>query len=170
MDNNMHKIKITGYLHQNVKKISYIAAMPAEKRITFTGSCLPFANSLQAFENTHNKGDIKIQGDSFTFTIYNPNSYYMGLGSVLIPPTIHLVYETENGDIENVSIIVNNPIPYRNLTYPDGQFTIARDKNFYFEQGERLPVRTQESILRSAGYPIKTRQAHANFWGKKPPL
>jgi hypothetical protein len=81
------------------------------------------------------------------------------LGSILIPPKVHILYETNGGEKDSVEIIVNTPVPYRSLTYPDGQFTIARDSaDFYFEQGERLPVRIYSSIRPAAGF--RTPGAH----------
>ena len=168
---NNDTIKITGYLKQNVKKLSYIAAMPADKHCTFTGSGLPYTDPVQAFENTINHGYIKINNNMFVIYIKNPNSYYINLGTTLIPPTIYFTYENFNNNINTVEVIVNNPIPFRSLTYENGQFTIPRDSaNFYEIQGPLLPICTQEKILRSAGYPVKTRKISYNFWSSKPPL
>jgi hypothetical protein len=50
-------------------------------------------------------------------------------------------------------------------TYPAAR----KDVQFY-SHGWSLPVRTQEAILRSAGFPERNVEAKGNYWGQKPPL
>ncbi|HEY9701677.1 MAG TPA: hypothetical protein V6C58_04490, partial [Allocoleopsis sp.] len=54
-------IKLIGKLEDSVsdKRIFYIAASPADHKATYTGSGLPFANQIQAFENTPNIGEVE---------------------------------------------------------------------------------------------------------------
>ena len=57
-------------------------------------------------------------------------------------------------------------MPYRSLTYPSPPGKRPRTSPLFY--ASKLPVRGQESILRSAGYP-KTHYVPDNFWGLKPP-
>jgi len=147
----------------NLKKISYVASAPMERHFSFSGSGLPFANAEQAFEDTPNRGEVQLNGSGFKFHLLRPNSYYVSLGSALIDPTVYITIDNEVAEVK-----VGESQPYRTLTYANGQNSIARrDASFYQRQGPLLPVRTQESILRSGDY---GKETHKNYWGDKPPL
>jgi len=122
-----------------------------------------------AFDNTPNKGSVKVSpGNSFSIQIKYPNSYYAGLGTVIIPPTLFISF-MDNNDVETVvHIPVSKGIPYRLLTYPM-QYTKARKDCMFYEGGWELPVRTQEQILLDSAYPSRNRMDD-NFWGLKPPM
>lgn len=148
--------------------VYYAAANPPDYRATYTGSGLPFANQHQAFENSPNKGKVQVVDGTFEVKIMYPNSYYMGLGTVLVPPTLYLEYKSASGQQRNVSVKLSDGIPYRMLTYPM-QYTMARKDPMFYSHGWKLPVRTQEDILRDSAYPSKNKM-YPNFWGLKPPL
>lgn len=147
-------------------RIHYLAAAPADHRYSFHGSGLPFANPTQAFQHTPNKGVIELQQNHFEIKLRYPNSYYVALGTVLVPPTLTIEYFT-SGERRVINIEIANSIPFRLLTYPRST-TYARDNPFFYKGMETLPVRTQEQILRDAGYPEKNT-VPKNFWGLKPP-
>jgi hypothetical protein len=165
-----YDIKVKGHITEFVKdgSINYIAAAPADYRATFTGSGLPFANQLQAFENTPNTGSVQLGKDNY-FEIYllTPNSYMIGLGSIQVPPTLYLSYINENDETKIVSIKVSQGIPYRSMTYPT--FPRARSGPKFYDSQFYLPIRTQEEILIDAAYP-KINIMPSNHWGLKPPL
>lgn len=163
-------IKVKGRIEESVKnnKINYIAASPADHRATYTGSGLPFANQLQAFDNTPNIGEKTLGHDnSFEIDLMTPNSYMVGLGSVTIPPTLFIRYVNGEGEAKVVSIKVSDGIPYRTLTYP--MVPRARSDVTFYDSQFYLPVRSQERILLEAGYP-RVNKMPANHWGTKPPL
>lgn len=165
-----YDIKVEGRINEIVKDgtINYIAATPADYRATFTGSGLPFANQLQAFENTPNTGSVQLREDnSFEIYLLTPNSYMIGLGSIQVPPTLYISYLNENNETKIVSIKVSQGIPYRNMTYP--AFPRARSGPQFYDSQFYLPVRTQEEILLDATYP-KVNAMSLNHWGLKPPL
>jgi hypothetical protein len=143
--------------------ITYLAAAPADHRYSFSGSGLPFSNQIQAFQGTPNKGVIKIWGTKFQIKLLYPNSYYVGLGTVKIPPTLFLTYNV-HGKEKTIGIKVGEGIPYRNLTYPEQRANVM----FYGKQDE-LIVRSQEAIFRSSTYPSQNEEA-PDFWGERPPL
>ena len=148
--------------------IYFIAANPPDYRASYTGSGLPFANQVQAFESTPNKGAVPIVNNEFEIKVMYPNSYYVGLGTVIVPPTIFIEYMTPNQEKRNVSVKISDGIPYRMLTYPM-QNTLPRSNAMFYKYGWEMPVRTQEEILRDSAYPRKNEMA-SNFWGLKPPL
>jgi hypothetical protein len=159
---------IEGQIKDKVKdnKISYLAAAGPDRRATFTGSGLPFADQLQAFENTPNIGTIELSYDNkFKIPLITPNSYMVGLGSVQIDPTLYIFYINSDGEKKTLSIKVAEPIPYRLMTYPTYPRPRA-DATFYDTQFDLIP-KTQEQILYDSAYP-STRKTYDNFWGKRP--
>lgn len=146
--------------------INYIAASPPDYRTSYTGSGLPFFSYLQAFDNTPNKGEIQVTGMDMSIDLMYPNSFYMGLGTVIVPPTLYISY-VSNGKEVSKAIPLSDGIPYRMLTYPMKFTKPRRDVTFYDGTWD-LPVRTQEQILRDSSYPATNHMA-SNFWGLKPP-
>lgn len=167
------KDNYTVYIHVKInervpsQKVFYIAASPTEHRTSYSGSGLPFVSPTQAFENTPNQGIIDIDSNNeFQVVLRTPNSYYAGLGSQYIPPTLYLSYN--NGFVNKlVSIKLSHGIPYRTLTYVS--HPVPRSSPSFYEGLQSLPVRTQEQILKDSAYPAKNVM-HSNFWGLKPPL
>jgi hypothetical protein len=150
-------------------KVSYIAPCPPDLRSSFSGSALPFANPQQAFEGTPNKGNTYVSGDSnnaVTLTLQSPNAYYVGLGTVYIPPTVYLSYTADGVKVQE-AVQVSRGVPFRMLTYP-GSATRPRENAMFYDVPEQ-PVRSQESILRASAYPAKNEMP-PNFWGAKPPV
>jgi hypothetical protein len=158
-------IKVTMEEPVDDNKIHYLAASPPDYHFSFTGSGLPFANPQQAFSNTPNKGEIDIQGNSFTLDLMYPNSYYIGLGTILVPPSLSLYY-TSSGNKRHVVVKVAEQVPFRFLSIPRTPEYTA-DNVMFYKGTDNLPVRTQEDILRDAGYPCKNKMPK-NFWGLKP--
>lgn len=150
------------------KMVTYAAAAPIDQRSSFTGSGMPFANYEQAFYATPNKGVSKVEKDgSFSIRLSTPASYYVGLGTVLVRPTIFLTY-LQGGKTKMAQVPVDDPVAFRLSTYPM-QFTKPRDSPaFYLLDADVLP-RTQEGILRASAYPTDNVMPK-NFWGTKPPV
>lgn len=175
---NRHDITIEGTIDGTVRGgiIKYEAANPMDRLSSFSGSGLPFVNYQQAFDNTPNSGEMELSiNNSFSVDILMPNSYYIGLGTVLVHPTLFIKYN--NGDNEIVlPIKVNNPVPYRSLTYPMSTNHASRKNSLFYKGMKDLPVRTQEQILRDSGYPEtfnekpKHKNIPVNFWGARPPV
>lgn len=164
-------IKVIGRINDTVsdKRVFYIAASPADHRATFTGSGLPFANQIQAFDNTPNVGMVELKGidNSFEIDLMTPNSYIVGLGSVTVPPTLYLEYLDGERKVRRVSIKVSNGIPYRTMTYPMNPR--ARTGPEFYDSQFYIPVRSQEQILLDSAYP-RMNVMPPNHWGLKPPL
>jgi hypothetical protein len=137
----------------------FIAANPADHRASFSGSALPFPSPDFALEGTPNRGEMTLSNGTATLLLVLPNSYYAALGTVLIPPTVYITYSIR-GLSKTVAIKVDDPIPFRTLTYNAGR----TDASFY---QQHLPVRSQEAIIRDSAYPEKTP---SDFWGKKPAM
>lgn len=166
--NNEYDIVVNGVVNELVddNELHYIAAAPADHRYSFHGSGLPFANPVQAFMHTQNKGTVSVGPDgSFTIKLRHPNSYYVGLGSKLVPPTITISYHV-SGERRVTDVEIAKAIPYRVLTYPRSE-TYVRNNPMFYKGTDTLPIRTQEQILRDSGYPVKNEMPE-NFWGLKP--
>lgn len=137
---------------------TYRAAAPADMRASFTGSGLPFTSPEMALQGSPNVGTVTIDStNSFKITVKMPNSYYAAHGTVLVRPTVYLM----QGD-RTISIVVEHSIPYRTLTYQNGRTSAS----FY---NIKLPVRSQEKILRDSAYPTSSTLMPINHWGLKPP-
>lgn len=149
-------------------EVHYMAANPCDRRASFSGSGLPFHCAEQAFDETPNKGVVKLRGNYFEVPILFPNSYYVQLGRQLIPPTLFLMYDNANGDEHIVRIKLGDPVPYRFLEYPS-QFTLGRNDATFYHAHHNLPVRGQEQLLKDSAYPNKNKM-DADFWGLKPAL
>ena len=75
-------LELTGQIEEQVKDnaIHYVASAPPDHRASFTGSGLPFANQLQAFDNTPNQGRAVLDNqNTFKLKLIMPNSYMVGL-------------------------------------------------------------------------------------------
>jgi len=167
-ENKEYDLIITGVVNEVVDddKLHFIAAAPADHRYSFHGSGLPFANPSQAFLHSQNKGTVEVGVDgTFIIKLRHPNSYYVDLGNKLIPPTLTIKYHT-SGERRVIDVQVANQIPYRLLNHPRSN-TYIRDSPMFYKDTEKLPVRTQEQILRDSGYPVKNKIPE-NFWGLKP--
>jgi hypothetical protein len=142
------------------KKIKYVAATPPDYRATFSGSGLPFQNQLQAFDNTPNVGEITLDhNNQFIIKLMMPNSYAVGLGSVIVPPTLFLIY-----DDKTISIKLSEGIPYRHLTYPIQRSGVE----FYATQFNLFPIAQDKQLILSR-YPQTNNQA-SDYFGYRPPL
>ena len=153
-------------------KIVYWAANPADILQSFSGSGLPFYSPEQAFDNMVNGGSLVTDGNSFEFKLFYPNSYYVGLGSVYVPPQVYI--KICNPDVKSDVQVINlgNGIPFRTLTYPAPPSKNHRS-NPLFYTNNNLSYRSQEQILRDSAYPVFNiipSKTPDNFWGLKPPI
>lgn len=164
--NSKQLVKISGKVNENVKDniLTFSAAAPADRMTSFSGSGLPFPNAQMAFDNSKNIGSIKISSDNtFSLEMYTPNSYYVGM-THKIPPTVYFKYNNGYKN-KNISLKLFDGIPYRSLTYPEQRKDVA-----FYSSLWALPVRGQEEILRSSGYPSDVMIEYEKFWGLRPPV
>ena len=145
-------------------KITYWAANPAQRGIS-PASGYPYTSAEQAFDRSPNIGKVPIIDGNFEITVVYPSAYYAGLGSVLIPPTLHI--KIDGSDEHYAAIRLGEEVPFRTLTYPSNASRNARDSPLFY-YNPNLPIRSQESILRSSAYPSHYNTPN-NFWGYKPP-
>lgn len=149
--------------------LQYWAPNKPDRRNSFNGSGLPFPSEEVAFDNTSNKGVIRILGGEFTFHLDYPNSYYSHMGKKLNPPLVKFRFCDSSGrqltDIH--TIILGHSIPFRSLSFPNKRWT---DGPMFYNNTEMPPCRSQSQILMDSAYPEKTMEEPSNFWGTKPPL
>ena len=152
--------------------ILYWASSPPDFNASFSGSGLPFANPEQAFDRSPNVGAVKTVNGKFEFKLFYPNSYYVGLGSLYIPPQVHIKICDGSKDEKYHSIKISEGIPFRTLTHPSPPSNNPRQNNLFYDN-KNLQLRTQEQILRESAYPSTCNSNHKtpdNFWGKRPPV
>lgn len=158
---------------QGVDKVMFWAAAPPTYSMSFSGSAMPYPNPVVAFDRTPNRGVVQVgAGGAFEFRIKYPNAYYVGLGSLYIPPHVNMklcIAGRQENDPANktVTVKIDEGIPFRLLTYPAPPSKKPRvNAMFYCEPCQG--ARTQEAILRASGYP-ETNITPDNFWGTRPP-
>tara|TARA_B110001469_G_scaffold125848_1_gene142094 strand:+ start:4438 stop:5157 length:720 start_codon:yes stop_codon:yes gene_type:complete len=165
-------IEITGKLKIDKRnaKIIYWAANPPDYNVSFSGSGLPYPSPDMAFDNTKNIGSVMTKDGVFKIQMYYPNAYYVGLGSLYVPPHVHLKI-CEEGYDQYFSIKIGAGVPYRTLTHPAPPSMNFRSTPLFY-QNDQLSVRSQENILRDSAYPEYNTippEIPNNFWGKRPP-
>lgn len=149
--------------------IIYWAANPPTYNGSYAGSALPFPNAEIAYQNTINKGTVKTIGGHYEFKIRFPNAYYVNMGTDYIEPCVHIKICQTHGENKIKTIKLGNSIPFRLISYPNGEKgTIARNSNAFYDGRDNLPIRTQEQILRDSGFP-EDNKVSKNFWGLVPP-
>ena len=150
--------------------IVFWAPNPPTWSQSYSGSGLPYHDSIQAYEKSPNVGAVKAINRKFEFRIKFPNAYYVGLGSLYVPPVVHFKVCEEGSDGKQYHTIdLGKGVPYRTLTYPAPPSNRPRDSPmFYYCSKTKLPVRTQEQVLRDSAYPDDNKM-HDDFWGLRPP-
>ena len=172
LKDSVGNIQVNGTVNSETENptILYWASNSADRHVSYSGSGLPFASPEQAYENSKNVGAVKANNRKFSFNINMPNSYYVGLGSLYVPPHIHFKVCEPNSSNQFHTIKLGEGIPYRTLTYPAPPSKNSRvSPMFYENRGAEnyFQVRSQEQILRDSGYP-SSNQTPDNFWGLKP--
>lgn len=152
-------------------RIRWMAAAPAVCGAAWAGSGLPHASARSAFEPTPNRGEASVALDG-TATLElpaRPGAYYVGLGTVRVPPTVYVAY-TLGGERVQAALPLDGdgggvpPIAFRSLTWPATRAGAA----FYDVPDRR--VRSQEEMLYASAYPSAVfAREPANFWGARPP-
>lgn len=146
--------------------VVFWAPNPPDYRGSFSGSGLPFSSPSQAYDKTPNYGAIRANNRQFEFKLKFPNAYYAGLGSLYIPPHVHI--KVCDGDEDKHHVIeLGEGVPYRTLTYPSPPGNKPRLSAMFY-CNPNLPVRSQEQILRDSAYPSGHKMAD-DFWGLRPP-
>jgi len=162
---------VEGIVHTSfIEKVyvKYSACNSPTYNGSFSGSGLPFPSEDIAFENTPNRGVAEVVNGRFKFNIRYPNSYYINIGTVYVPPHVKIILvDSDNNPKSEVQVVdLGEGIPFRTLTWPK-----ERDwnKGPLFYENKDLTVRTQYEILLDSAYPLKN-VTPKNFWGTKPPV
>ena len=106
-------IEITGKLKiaKNKAKVVYWAANPPDFNVSFSGSGLPYPSPEMAFQNTKNIGAVTAEDGIFKIRLFYPSAYYVALGSLYVPPHVHLKI-CEEGYNKYFSIKIGAGVPY----------------------------------------------------------
>lgn len=163
-------ILVTGYVNSKTSNptISYWAANPPTYGTSFSGSGLPYPNPEIAYNRTSNAGTVMAENRRFAFRLKYPNAYYVGLGTLYIPPHVNIKVSEPGSEDVKLTVKIDEGIPFRTLTYPAPPSKKPRISPMFYYEPEK-EVRTQEQILRDSAYPSVNRMPD-NFWGLKPPV
>ena len=166
---NSRNLVVSGQLKNNntTASIYYWASAPPSTGLSFSGSGMPYPSPEVAYDRTPNKGVVNSVNGSFTFNIKYPNAYYIGLGTLYIPPHINFKVSEEGKADAYFSVQIDDGIPFRMLTYPAPPTLKPRISPQFYCEPEK-GARTQEQILLSSSYP-STNTMPDNFWGNRPP-
>jgi len=172
-DSRHERLTVTGRMKYDSDDgtLHYYAACPADRRASFSGSGMPFADKEQAMYGTPNAGRVRMSGadGGFQVQLLRPNAYYVGLGTRYVPPTLHLWY-VRGGQKRTAFIRLDDGIPFRTLTYQTVPSNGRARQDATFYAAAPTLVRSQEDILRASAYPEDRKTTPANFWGTKPPV
>jgi hypothetical protein len=151
-------------------KLLFWAANPATRGYSAAGSGLPYPSAEMAFEDTPNRGVVRMNSGYFEFRVHFPNAFYVGLGSRYIPPSVFVKVCEEGRDTPIQSILLGNGIPFRSIDHPRERYQKGA---MFYDGRDQLPHRSQEQILRDSAYPELKDGAYnvpSNFWGKAIPM
>ena len=156
--------------------LEWWAASPADHRTSYSGSGLPFASARMAYENTPNKGAVRLTPSVVTGVLHAgfdialeslPNSYYVGNGTIYLSPRVQI--RLQRGDVvSQYEVVISSGVPFRHLTYVGQPNVVARAGPEFYKGRFSLPFGTQEDILRRSAYPDKFATPE-NFWGLATP-
>lgn len=125
--------------------VLYWGANPPSYNTSFSGSGLPFPNPNVAFEDTPNKGAVRVVNGQFTVHLHFPNSFYVHMGAEHIPPRLYYSSCSDpSGEI--LFIDIENEVPSRRQELKDPTYPKVIHSSFELD--------TQERILRQDGYPL----------------
>lgn len=111
-------ITIKGRCNVPGDEIKYAAAAPANFRLSYMGSGLPFPNEDIAYEGSPNIGKAPIINGKFEFAVTCPNSYYKDNGATVVDPHVHFTVGSEYFDIP---LPLAKLFPNRSLTSIHGR-------------------------------------------------
>lgn len=163
--NNNYDIVINGVLSPNYTTdpfVSYSASSPPDTITSFSGSGLPYASKSQAYYNSPNVGRVKVNAEGrFTIHMKRPNSYYSDFNT-LATPYVRIAYN--HGKDALVVRLDYEKVAYRSLQHP-----VLRTQKKEMFYAKKLPIRSQEQLLRDSAY-SDLKQEAPDFWGLKPPI
>jgi hypothetical protein len=169
INNQAGDILITGSVVSSTPNptIYFWAASPPNYGTSFSGSGQPYPNPEVAYSRTANAGSVVAENKQFSFKIKYPNAYYVGLGTLYVPPHVNIKVVEPGMSDKFLTLQLDDGIPFRTLTYPAPPSKNPRISPMFYYAPPR-EIRTQEQILRDSGYPIFNKMPD-NFWGDKPP-
>lgn len=88
--------------------VKYWAPASQTNANNISGVNIPFPNEDIAFQDTLNKGVVKVINDKFRFELYRPQSYYINVGDRAVQANVKFVFCDEKlrafSDVYNVII------------------------------------------------------------------
>ena len=93
--------------------VKYWAATPPDRRLSYSGSGLPFPNHEVAYENSPNVGEVPVTDGHFEFHIQMPNTFYVGQGQELLQSHVNFMVP---GVDTTFTLKLGEAVPSRSLT------------------------------------------------------
>jgi hypothetical protein len=124
-----------------------VAPNAIDRRMSYSGSGLPFPCPNMAFDNTPNKVIVDSSG-AFDVSFAYPNSYYTNDAFRKVEPSIFFILQQGAGvDPVFVRVSLEDVIPLRSLTHRPER---AADKVAFYGAKESLIVpQTAEGVMRT---------------------
>lgn len=72
--------------------IKYWAPATQSEANNVSGISIPYPNETVAFQDTKNKGIVKVENDTFRFEMYRPHSYYINVGDRPVQPNVKFIF------------------------------------------------------------------------------
>lgn len=145
------------------QRITWSAAAPLTRGISFAGSGMPYPNREIAFDNTPHHGAVDSMDGSFSIQLKDiPAGYFSGLGSVYVPPMIEFASVAKgSGARFQTSLWINDTAaPYRWISggpatlRPETATADSTGRAMYYAGREEMPLfENQEAQLRARAYP-----------------
>lgn len=161
--NERKRLNVQFNFNEPISSIEFWAPAPPDYNASFSGSALPFPDSIIAYENSPNTGKFIPDSTQFTIDLMFPNSYYSHLGTRLVEPHLNIKV-TQYGSQFVETIFLGEIAPFRLLTYPAKPK--GRSGPEFYDRSHLKEARSQEAILRSGNYPSMYQNTPKNFWGK----
>ena len=123
-----------------------VAASPPERRVSYTGSALPYPCAAVAFCNTPNRAALPPDGLIDVAFAY-PNAYYTPDWHTKVAPSVFVVLRPAAGDPVFVRLELPDLHALKTLVHRPERSGPA----FYARTADILGVQGQEAILRAVG-------------------
>ena len=132
------------------ESMQLLAASPATRGVSYSGSALPFPCSQIAFDGSPNVADVSENG-VFDVVFEYPNSYYTHDAFTKVVSSVFLMLKERNPNVP--AVFVRFELPDRNilrtLTHRPERRVLGPE--FYVMKEEIMGIASQETLLRRIG-------------------
>lgn len=144
-------VLLTGHVRDagQYGRIELMAAAPIDRRVSYSGSGLPFPCAAVALDGTPNYAEVPVTPDgAFTARFEWPNSYLSDDATAKVPPSVFVVLTPRvGGRPVLVRLELPDDLPVRTLT--DRAERSALGPAFYSAKADVIGIRGAEETMRA---------------------